>query len=122
MLIGELSSRSGVSTRSLRYYEQHGLLASTRAANGYREYDDAAVERASTIHLLFGMGLARDVVVAVLGCSGAAAPASAHDDLRARLPGVLEDLDRRIGAMSHTREQIAAFVGNERAAEDVPRP
>ena len=43
MIIGELSARSGVSPRSLRYYEQQGLLASTRGDNGYRHYDDEAV-------------------------------------------------------------------------------
>lgn len=110
MRIGELSTRSGVSPRSLRYYEQQGLLSSERTASGYREYDEAAVAQAATIHLLFGMGLAREVVVSVLGCAGPAAPASAHAELTARLPGVLEDLDRRLAAMTQTRAQIAAFL------------
>jgi len=112
VLIGELSESIGVSTRSLPYYEQHGLLDARRASNGYRDYADDAVSRAATIHLLFGMGLPRDLVVSVLGCSGAGAPASAHDDLAARLPAVLDDLDRRIGTMTQTRDEIAAFLAS----------
>lgn len=38
MLIGELSRRTGVSARSLRYYEAQGLLSAGRGANGYRDY------------------------------------------------------------------------------------
>ena len=68
------------------------------------------MERAATIHLLFGMGLARDVVVSVLGCSGPGAAPAAPDDLAARLPVVLDDLERRIATMSSTRDRIAEFV------------
>jgi MerR family regulatory protein len=41
MLIGELAERAGTSTRTLRYYEQHGLVRARRSANGYRVYDEA---------------------------------------------------------------------------------
>ncbi|WP_395639793.1 MerR family DNA-binding transcriptional regulator [Pseudolysinimonas sp.] len=112
MLIGELSRRSGVSTRSLRYYEQHDLIAARRTDGGYREYDDAAIDRAATIHLLFGMGFPREIVASVVNCSGPAAGAAAHADLERRLPEVLDDLDRRIGTMTQTRAQIAAFLAD----------
>jgi len=36
MRIGELSRRTGVPTRMLRYYEEQDLLHPERAANGYR--------------------------------------------------------------------------------------
>ncbi|MFD5575536.1 MerR family DNA-binding transcriptional regulator, partial [Streptomyces cadmiisoli] len=38
MLIGELSRRTGVSSRLLRYYEAQGLLDAERGPNGYRDY------------------------------------------------------------------------------------
>lgn len=42
MKIGELAKRLNISTDTLRYYEQHGLIAEAkRTASGYREYDDS---------------------------------------------------------------------------------
>lgn len=49
MRIGELAERIGVSPRSLRYYEQQGLLSPSRAANGYREYDQLALIRSKIV-------------------------------------------------------------------------
>lgn len=57
MKIGELSARTGVSIRSLRYYEEQGLLSPVRGENGYREYASFAVEQVRTIQLYLGLGL-----------------------------------------------------------------
>jgi DNA-binding transcriptional MerR regulator len=53
MRIGELSKRTGVSPRSLRYYEEQGLLTSSRSHAGQRHYSDAEVQRVSLIRQLF---------------------------------------------------------------------
>ncbi|MEW1835674.1 MerR family DNA-binding transcriptional regulator [Microbacterium sp. NPDC079995] len=37
MKIGEVTARTGIPQRMLRYYEEQGLLTSARAGNGYRE-------------------------------------------------------------------------------------
>lgn len=52
MLIGELSRRTGVSTRLLRYYEGQGLLEARRGPNGYRSYDEDAVATVRKIRAL----------------------------------------------------------------------
>jgi DNA-binding transcriptional MerR regulator len=116
MRIGELSTRSGVSQRSLRYYELQGLIEAGRESNGYRDYAEATVERAGTIHLLFGMGFPRDVVRSVLACAGPAATSAAHDDLYARLEVVREEVDARVAQLSATRSRIDEFL-SEREAE-----
>lgn len=109
MRIGELSARSGVSARSLRYYEQHDLIRAERAANGYREYGESMVERATVIHQLFGMGFSREVVESVLTCVGDA-PESAHDAAADTLALVRDDLTRQIERLASTRGRIDEFL------------
>lgn len=70
MRIGELSRRTGVSVRSLRYYEQKNLIVSERMANGYREFTDSAAERVKAIQLYFGLGLNTDQIEKILNCGG----------------------------------------------------
>lgn len=38
MNIGEASKRSGLPSKTIRYYEEVGLVQPARAANGYRDY------------------------------------------------------------------------------------
>ncbi|HEY9265046.1 MAG TPA: MerR family DNA-binding transcriptional regulator, partial [Mycobacterium sp.] len=45
MKIGELAKATNTSVRLLRYYEERELIASTRAPNGYRQYDERFVDR-----------------------------------------------------------------------------
>jgi len=68
MRIGELSRRTGVSERSLRYYEQRGLLVSDRTAGGQREYAAAAVDRVIHIQELFAAGLNSQKISDLLPC------------------------------------------------------
>ncbi|WP_327088830.1 MerR family transcriptional regulator [Nonomuraea sp. NBC_01738] len=56
MRIGELADRTGASTRSLRYYEEHGLLSARRGPNGYREYTEADIKLVSEIRALLTVG------------------------------------------------------------------
>ncbi|MEU7261480.1 MerR family DNA-binding transcriptional regulator [Streptomyces rimosus] len=39
MQIGELAQRTGASRRSIRYYEQQGLLEAQRTGRRWRTYD-----------------------------------------------------------------------------------
>ncbi|PSK92412.1 DNA-binding transcriptional MerR regulator [Haloactinopolyspora alba] len=68
MKIGELSRSTGVSVRSLRYYEEQGLLAPTRTPGGQRVFPDAAVDRVILIQQLFAAGLHSDRIGQILPC------------------------------------------------------
>jgi DNA-binding transcriptional MerR regulator len=68
MRIGELSKRTDMSPRSLRYYEEQGLLTSARSEAGQRHYSEADVQRVSLIRQLFDAGLSSRVIVTVLPC------------------------------------------------------
>ena len=58
MLIGEVAKRSGVSAKTLRYYEDIGLLApAARTPSGYRDFDDDVLDRLTFIHASQAVGL-----------------------------------------------------------------
>lgn len=55
--IGELARRSGASAKAIRYYEQLGLIAPTRQANGYRSFDEGDLRAVTEIRELSAMGI-----------------------------------------------------------------
>ncbi|MEV0337895.1 MerR family transcriptional regulator [Nocardia sp. NPDC050713] len=104
MRIGELAERTGVSVRSLRYYEDKGMLAAPRSSGGQREYPEAAVERVRRIQEMFAAGLTSDTIAELLPCihdtdgspSAEATPFLVEKltEERARIDRALRDLHR----------------------------
>ncbi|WP_214484130.1 MerR family transcriptional regulator [Bacillus sp. SM2101] len=68
MKIGELSNITGVSERSIRYYEKQGLITPIRLANEYREYNQSAIEQVNTIQLYINLGLTTKQISSFLTC------------------------------------------------------
>lgn len=68
MRIKELSLKTGASLRSIRYYETKGLLPARRLPNGYRDYDETAIEQVKKIQFYLTMGLTTDNMIAVMDC------------------------------------------------------
>ena len=58
MLIGELGEAVGLPSQTIRFYERQGLLPEpSRAANGYRTYDEASITRVDFIRAAQAAGL-----------------------------------------------------------------
>jgi len=76
--IGDLAAATGVSVRSLRYYEEQGLLVADRTPSGQRAYAEPAVERVQLIQQLFAAGLPSRTIAQLLPCvdAGRATPES----------------------------------------------
>ncbi|MDM7884709.1 MULTISPECIES: MerR family transcriptional regulator [Curtobacterium] len=68
MRIGDLAAATGASVRSLRYYEQQGLLTATRTSGGQRSYAGTSVERVQLVQQLFAAGLPSRTIVQLLPC------------------------------------------------------
>jgi DNA-binding transcriptional MerR regulator len=68
MKIGELARCTGVSIRSLRYYDEQGLIHPLRQENGYREYSNMDVEHVRTIQFYLSLGLSTEQIASFLQC------------------------------------------------------
>ncbi|MEV0701582.1 MerR family transcriptional regulator [Saccharopolyspora sp. NPDC050389] len=111
MKIGELSRRSGVSQRLLRYYEQQGLLASERAPSGYRYYREEAVTIVAQIRNLLAAGLNTETIRTVLPCARGELPIlEPCPDVLATLRTQLAAIDDRLTCLQQTRTALATYL------------
>jgi DNA-binding transcriptional MerR regulator len=117
MRISEVSRRTGVSIRSLRYYEQKRLLCARRLENGYRDLDEEAIERVQTIQMYLGLGLTTEQIEEILDCTETSPfppplPVC-EEELLALYQDKLQDVEHQIAVLSalHTRltERIACL-------------
>lgn len=110
-MIGELSRRTGVSARLLRYYEEQGLLEADRGPNGYRDYAEDAVLTVRQVRALLSAGLTTDVIRAVLPCARGELPEFDWCvDVRAILDRELAAADARIDDLRRGREALAGYL------------
>ncbi len=93
--IGEVAAIAGVSTRTLRFYEEAGVLNPTREGNGYRSYSTEDLDRLQEILLLRHMGVGvRDMPLAL---------SSNPDDRR-------DTLARHLATLESERERLDILI------------
>lgn len=109
--IGTLARRAGVSTRTVRYYEEIGLLRTARRyAGGRRVFDGDALERLSFIGRLKRLGFSLDEIselnqVFELHRSTEAMLRALDGKLGQRLNLLEEQMD----ALTRLREELHAY-------------
>jgi DNA-binding transcriptional MerR regulator len=113
MRIGELAARTGVSVRSLRYYEEQGLLTSLRSPSGHRRYAQSQVERIDLIQRLFSAGLSSRTIVDLLPCVESPSDTTS-DAALVRMRQERERLDRHIENLVRTREVLDGLIAANR--------
>ncbi|MBV8932313.1 MAG: MerR family transcriptional regulator [Kutzneria sp.] len=123
MRIGELSRRTHVPTRLLRYYEEQGLLSPDREANGYRDYAESLVDRVTQIRGLLDAGLPTKIIKQVLPCLDN--PCTIHvtdatSDLLTALEHHRAQMDARIRCLTRNRDAISAYLDAVRRRLDAP--
>jgi DNA-binding transcriptional MerR regulator len=113
MRISELSRRTGVPARMLRYYEEQRLVTPRRLANGYREYDDYLVERVQKIRGLMDSGIPTRIIGDILPCLGHPdniIVAEPDPELRALLVEQRDKMAERIAVLSQNLEALTRYI------------
>ncbi len=101
MRIGELAAHLQLNPKTIRYYEEIGLLPrADRSASGYRRYDERDVERLGFIRRAKTLGLSLDEIRDILAVQGIGEPPCGQ---------VLNLIDTKISAIDRRMAELAAF-------------
>ncbi len=111
MHIGELAERTGLSLRTIRHYDDVGLLPASRTEGGFRVYSAADLERLMVIRRMKPLGFSLEEMGRLLDVIDRLA-ASPGEPERAELQ---EQLDGYVEAARQQREKLALNL--ERADE-----
>jgi DNA-binding transcriptional MerR regulator len=103
--IGEAAQRSGLSVKTLRYYEDIGVLASPpRTPGGYRDYEDTVVGRLQFVRAAQAVGLTLGEIREVIAFRERGEVPCGHVlDLILRHSA---EADRRIGELQRLRADL----------------
>ena len=97
--IGQVSARTGLTARTLRYYEELGLLRpSERLVSGHRVYASEDLRRLYRISLLRQLGLPLSDIAADL--------ADTSHNLSDTIGEHIGEVDRRLAALGRHRERV----------------
>lgn len=117
--IQEIARLAGTTSRTLRHYDDIGLLAPSRVGhNGYRHYDGPALVRLQRILLLRDLGVGLPAIAEILDRTDDGGPAAQTAALRTHLEALRaerERLARQIASVEHT---ITTMEGGGRLMAD----
>ncbi|WP_421702865.1 MerR family DNA-binding protein [Aliiroseovarius sp.] len=108
MNIGEVSQRSGLPAKTIRYYEEIGLVEIPRDPNGYRRFGEGELEHLSFLARARGLGFSIEDCRALLGLYRNAERASA--DVKDIATRHLEAIEVKIRDLSTMRETLTSLV------------
>jgi Cu(I)-responsive transcriptional regulator len=116
MNIGEASERSGLPSKTIRYYEEIGLIRPDRSANGYRDYAMTDVHKLRFLQKSRGLGFSVEECRQLLALYEDKSRASA--DVKGLTQTKLSEIDRKIKELTDLKRTLEHLVrachGNDR--------
>lgn len=116
MNISDVAEKSGLPVKTIRYYEDIGLIAPARGTNGYRSFVPA------DLHKLAFIGRARSLGFTIQECRNLLTLYNDRDrasaDVKRIATAHLQDIDRKRAELKEMRDTLAHLVeacaGNDR--------
>ncbi|WP_333985809.1 MerR family transcriptional regulator [Burkholderia orbicola] len=110
LTIGKLAQLTGASVRSIRHYDEHGLLVSVRADNGYRLFPDKAVTQVKQIQRMIATGFTLDDIRGFPDCMLLIEGARSCDQITDVQRERLEAIDRQIADLEKRRARLVKML------------
>lgn len=118
MRIGDVARQAKVPSTTIRYYEDIGLLPRpVRAANGYRDYSQEAVDRLRFVRDAQDSGLTLEEIASVVELRNQGKPTCNH--VISLLEHHLEEVERRIETLKASRDLYGRLIDRARNLDPV---
>lgn len=117
MNIGRAAELSGLRPKTIRYYEDAGLIAPARLDNGYRDYAETDVHKLSFLRRARGLGFSVDECRRLLSLYEDQDRASA--DVKRLAAEHLDDIEAKLIELTELRDTLRSLV---RACRGDSRP
>ncbi|MDR0914148.1 MAG: MerR family transcriptional regulator [Oscillospiraceae bacterium] len=109
--ISEMSSRYDISARTLRYYEEMGLLSSTRSDDyAYRMYDDEALKRIEQILILRKLNISIKDIKRIFDAAGS-------EVVLEVLGKKVDNIDDEVALLNELKSIVLDFIEQIKAAD-----
>lgn len=112
MLIGELADRAEVNPKTIRYYEDIGVLPPPeRTAAGYRRYDTDDLERLRFVHRAKQLDLRLEEIAEILALRDRGQAPCGY--VREVAEQRLTEVERRITELHRIRDELRALLDRD---------
>ena len=108
MNIGTAAEQANLPPKTIRYYEEIGLVTPSRAGNGYRDYSDKDVHRLRFLQRSRSLGFTIDECRHLLSLYDDKHRASA--DVKAMALEKVGEIDRKIAELQSLRDTLATLA------------
>lgn len=104
--IGNLAKRSGVSVRSIRHYEEEGVLTCYRGDNGYRFFSIEAITQVRQIQRLISFGFNLKDIRTFPECMRLVEGAEFCEETLSAQQSLLQSIDHQIETLEERKYQL----------------
>lgn len=110
MNIGHAAKESGLPAKTIRYYEDIGLVIPDRRDNGYRDYSGNDIEKLSFIHRARELGFSIDTCRKLLALYTDKSRTSA--DVKRLAEEHLEEIEQKMLELEHIANSLRHLIAN----------
>lgn len=108
MNIQQAAAASGLTVKTVRYYDDIGIMKAGRRANGYRDYSNEDVHKLAFLQRARGLGFSVDDCRQLMSLYDDKDRASA--DVKALAQARIDDIDRKLAELNSLRATLTSLA------------
>ena len=110
LAIGAVAARTGVAVSAIRFYEEQGLVESTRESSGHRRFERSTIRRISFIRICQQLGYSlEDIKTQLEALPHGRTPT--EQDWQRLAATFRSDIDARMAGLAELKEKLDGCIG-----------